>query len=436
MDGEGSLNTGIPFSSRSRELGKPTLLNQLQSIYNLKMRLRLAFTLLISLTLIAPASAASNPKSGTSCKSVGSTKIYQGKKFTCIKNGKKSTWNKGVLINKGNSSTPKSENVPTPSPSPTKILTIAERWNALDSSALTAAQKWMLVKRSDSHSVNFIFKGSERSNSEVMNEIQRRYARVAKFWEPYAIVKNPLLVVVGDIGEIDWICREKLAWLAPWNQPDCVEVEGKGDWSNGTAGQSQTLTKNIDMYTIDTLKRLDSVGYLARIEHEFMHNIFHAINDEYNRTMPCWMIESGAEYFGVLTASGEDFTRFIQLRNYQSQRQNLVMKGATESGWYNYLIRTDRTDLNRPLNEDACGEVRNEIYSHAFLANEYIVSKVGLDGYLELIRFAKSLGWSKAIESKFVKSREDVYRDMARYMKGQFELILDNPWSHSDLMKK
>lgn len=402
------------------------------------MRLPLAFTLLISISLITPVSAAasSNPKSGASCKSVGSTKVYQGKKFTCIKNGKKTIWNKGVIVKSSSSSTPKSEIVPTPSPSPIKVLTIAERWNAIDSSALNAAQKWMLTKRSDSHTVNFIFKGSEKSNSEVMNEIKLRYSQVAKFWEPYVIVKNPLLVVVGDIGEIDWICREKLAWLAPWNQPDCVEVEGKGDWSNGTAGQSQTLTKNIDMYTIDTLKRLDTVGYLARIEHEFIHNIFHTINKEYNRTMPCWMIESGAEYFGVLTASKEDFTRFIQLRNYQSQRQNSAMKGATESDWYSYLIRTDRTDLNRPLNEDACGAVRGEIYSHAFLANEYIVSKVGLDGYLELVRLAESLGWSKALESKFAKTREDIYRDMAKYMKYQFDLILENPWSHSDLMKK
>jgi hypothetical protein len=148
------------------------------------------------------------------------------------------------------------------------------------------------------------------------------------------------------------------------------------------------------------------------------------------------MIESGAEYFGTLTASKEDFTRFIQLRNYQSQRQNSAMKGATESDWYSYLIRTDRTDLNRPLNEDACGAVRGEIYSHAFLANEYIVSKVGLDGYLELVRLAESLGWSKALESKFAKSREDIYRDMAKYMKFQFDLILENPWSHSDLTKR
>lgn len=402
------------------------------------MRLPLAFTLLISLILITPVSAAasSNPKSGASCKSIGSTKIYQGKKFTCIKNGKKTIWNKGVIVKSSSSSTPKSEIVPTPSQSPIKVLTIAERWNAIDSSALTTAQKWMLTKRSDSHTVNFIFKGSEKSNSEAMNEIKLRYSQVAKFWEPYVIVKNPLLVVVGDIGEIDWICREKLAWLAPWNQPDCVEVEGKGDWSNGTAGQSQTLTKNIDMYTIDSLKSLDTVGKLARIEHEFMHNIFHAINKEYNRTMPCWMIESGAEYFGTLTASKEDFTRFIQLRNYQSQRQNLLMRGAAESDWYNFLIRTDRTDLNRPFNEDACGVVRGEIYSHAFLANEYLVSKVGLDGYLELVRLAESLGWSKALESKFAKTRENVYRDMAKYMKYQFDLILENPWSHSDLMKK
>lgn len=374
-------------------------------------------------------------KAGSKCTKAGSKFISSSRTFTCVKSGQKLVWNKGIPIKK------KTE-LPSPSPSAsssasplqTNVLTVAERWNAIDSSALSAAQKLMLSKRSDSHTVNFIYKGSDKSNIEVMDEIKRRYSLVAKFWEPYVIVKNPLLVVVGDIGEIDWICREKLAWLPKYNQPNCVEVEGKGDWSNGTAGQSQTLTHNIDMYTIDNLKRLNTVGYLARIEHEFTHNIFHALSVDYNRTMPCWMIESGAEYWGVLTASGQDFSRFIQLRNYQSQRQNFAMKGATESTWYDYLIRADRTDLNRPLNEDSCGAVRNEIYSHAFLANEYLVSKVGLDGYIELIKLSQTIGWSKAVENKFAKSRDEVYRDMAKYMKYQFDLILENPWSFGQLL--
>jgi len=52
----------------------------------------------ISFALIfsgVPALAANPPKAGAKCSKVGATKNYQGKKFTCIKNGKKLVWSKG-----------------------------------------------------------------------------------------------------------------------------------------------------------------------------------------------------------------------------------------------------------------------------------------------------------------------------------------------------
>ena len=69
------------------------------------MKLRVIFSLLIALTLITPHAAAANPKSGASCKSAGLTQVFQGKKFTCLKSGKKLLWNKGVPVKKQGPST-------------------------------------------------------------------------------------------------------------------------------------------------------------------------------------------------------------------------------------------------------------------------------------------------------------------------------------------
>lgn len=46
---------------------------------------------------------AAAPKSGAACIKVGSTQTFAGKKFTCIKVGKKLLWNNGVKINISNS---------------------------------------------------------------------------------------------------------------------------------------------------------------------------------------------------------------------------------------------------------------------------------------------------------------------------------------------
>ena len=49
---------------------------------------------------IAPMNAVAAVKAGDSCKKVGATATASGKKFTCIKSGKKLVWNKGVTIKK------------------------------------------------------------------------------------------------------------------------------------------------------------------------------------------------------------------------------------------------------------------------------------------------------------------------------------------------
>ena len=74
----------------------------------------LGLSLLLSIYLI-PAYSATPPKAGSVCSKQGITKIYQSKKFTCIKSGKKLVWNKGVAINK-----PKSPPASTPTPTPTE----------------------------------------------------------------------------------------------------------------------------------------------------------------------------------------------------------------------------------------------------------------------------------------------------------------------------
>ncbi len=74
-------------------------------------------TIFLIMTLATPLNAAA-PKAGSKCIKAGSTSTVAGKRFTCIKSGKKLVWNKGVAIKK-----PTSVAAPTPTPSPSPILT-------------------------------------------------------------------------------------------------------------------------------------------------------------------------------------------------------------------------------------------------------------------------------------------------------------------------
>lgn len=99
------------------------------------MRTPVSLVVLLVLSLFlsfTPTQSATPPKAGAACQKLGVTKIHLGKKFTCVKKGKKLVWNKGTAVSPPTSNNPPSPATapstkpapsasltPTPSPSPT-----------------------------------------------------------------------------------------------------------------------------------------------------------------------------------------------------------------------------------------------------------------------------------------------------------------------------
>lgn len=79
----------------------------------------LAVLLILSQT---PSQSATPPKAGAACTKAGIAKTYQGKKYTCVKRGKKLAWSKGVAVAIAQPTptpAPTSSPMPTPAPAPT-----------------------------------------------------------------------------------------------------------------------------------------------------------------------------------------------------------------------------------------------------------------------------------------------------------------------------
>lgn len=81
----------------------------------MKKTLTLAISLVLLGSVLSP-NAFASVKPGSKCSLQGQTKNFQGKKYTCIKSGKKLLWNKGVSVSRP---TPRPTFSPTPSPTPT-----------------------------------------------------------------------------------------------------------------------------------------------------------------------------------------------------------------------------------------------------------------------------------------------------------------------------
>jgi len=91
-------------------------------------RLLVGLVAVLSLSLITAQLSVAAVTPGTKCSKAGSTSTYNGKKYTCVKSGKKLVWNKGVAVAKPApvaSPTPAPVATPTPTPTPTVTATPA-----------------------------------------------------------------------------------------------------------------------------------------------------------------------------------------------------------------------------------------------------------------------------------------------------------------------
>ena len=87
-------------------------------------RLLAGLVAVLSLSLITAQISVAAVTPGAKCSKAGATSTYNGKKYTCVKSGKKLVWNKGVAIAKPVPvASPTPVATPTPTPTPTVSAT-------------------------------------------------------------------------------------------------------------------------------------------------------------------------------------------------------------------------------------------------------------------------------------------------------------------------
>jgi hypothetical protein len=62
------------------------------------------------------------------------------------------------------------------------------------------------------------------------------------------------------------------------------------------------------------------------------------------------------------------------------------------------------------------------IYSYGLLATEYLNIKLGTAGLLSLYKDAGEIGWDKAIEKSFGKTKSEAYDEIAAYMQAEHKI--------------
>lgn len=409
--------------------------------------------------------AAPNPKAGASCSKAGSIKTFKGKRFTCIKSGKKLIWNKGEKTGFGSfepggsysaptqsaSPTPNvtaspiptptvaaASPTPTPTPTPTKTLSVAERWNATGSSALRILEKSFPVKPPVFPKVEIIWRYSDTVDSKIREGIAKHYLQTAEFWSAYTKIDGLLQVIVGTLDDIAFVCKWRDFHLQ-MNHQGCVNsfrTEKDRIWDAHTTQQGGKAT---DFYFMTDPSTLTVIDFLPRVQHEFFHNVQHAQTNQYKSIFPCWVEEAGAEYFGALVASKGDPETFIKLRYFSVASNVGKIRNSTSSKefWRDWLYSTDMTSVKPGSSDWGCAPVHMEgIYHYGLLATEYLNQELGISGILALYRDAGTLGWDKAIEKSFNKSKAAIYDDIGAYMDKEYRITVAQTWARDKCVRE
>ena len=152
---------------------------------------RLSFLMVLALCVAPlPQASAAIAKAGASCAKLKATSVVKGKKFTCIKSGKKLIWDKGVVVKA-------TVTKPSPTPSNSTPLSACPKLDLADQSGISQLRANALIGMSESNakqcadSLNWGFRVGQRDSEMFAMTRDYRLDRVT------------VIVMLGVVTRVD-----------------------------------------------------------------------------------------------------------------------------------------------------------------------------------------------------------------------------------------
>ncbi len=308
--------------------------------------------------MAAPLHATAAVTAGSPCKKIASTTIAGGKKFTCIKVGKKLVWNKGVLQ--------KASTKPTPTPTTQKLdFPISPEIQKLDQ---LVQQAFSAAKPAEANIDIQVGPGKE---SAQIAEIAKESLNSALLMASILKIKlvTPLTVYIGNR---DWLTPKMPA--GTWCADPMIGVPGPA--GGGFCG----LSTRVIFLSVDGLMENDGKK-ISRdftktpdrlfISFGFVHELLHAMQGEasmqyaqykgnYN---PYWLNEGGANFGAMMSQAYLYKIPFSQIRVYIATYSSCVLSQKPT------LIKDFIKNTGQP---NVCGP-----YYDGYLWTEYLVASTG-----------------------------------------------------------
>ncbi len=361
-----------------------------------------------------PSNSANPPKSGAQCAKVGLTKTYQGKKYTCIKSGKKLIWSKGVLVrqaaaNTTESSKPAPTPISTPSPETKEVFT---PWSTKFTTQIMfekAYENFVTWSRAQS--------ASQKKHQLVMQEVTNGFAS--------ALIQELKTLDEFASGVFSQYMKSKSVTVLGFDEEWVIsQINGTGGHLRNMQGRCNETyipflacmnrDSHVGIVIVSDCKipqKVASTCMLHLLPHEYFHIIqlnaadniqgshWNFGDEKSKNAFPHWLVEGSADFVSTAIAS---FTRDAK---YESTRFSILSGAPMRNALVDY-------EIYRPNN--SAGDNLNS-YNIGHIATEYIVASIGFQKFMDIWRdFAVTRNFYTSFERVTGRSMEALYADFER----------------------
>jgi hypothetical protein len=377
----------------------------------------------IAVTLIlAPVNAIAAVKAGDVCKKAGSTATANGKKFTCIKSGKKLVWNKGVAITAPKPTvTPAATPTPSPSPTPTVYVPptpittptpapivekaptgfadLVENYRGIPEVVWNEARKLAGIGTLKSSFTIEI--GPNTKIQQGLDDPRVYLEQASRLWSKFDQAQSTR-VFIYNFQDLAWAQQKNLALGGSWFKPEDLAANCSSPSSCGAFGGSYRGVGQI-FFGVPIRDYFPfNLGFVrGAYVHEFSHVVQYsqfasqpALNGY--ATLPCWFSEGQPQVPGQALG-------FTTLSDYKLSRDSSFSQPAGALGDYSTDSILKFYTLAGISGAGLCSpSIRQRIYDVGYMTVEALASIKGIESTMQVV-----VGVSQGLT--FNQSFEKVY---------------------------
>jgi hypothetical protein len=409
-----------------------------------------AFTLT---SVVAPASAATPTKAGGKCTRVGATKISKGLKFTCVKKGKKTTWNSGVA-NKAGKIVPAQPTVISDSlsyknamiydlkdsyltrkaDSGTYFETDSRAASAFSAIRQKAYSELALKSSTISHpNIEFIYDIRPSFPKALIEHSKRELSEAATLWNDFFGTKIKVQVYLVTEQDREYIKSNR--WLQN-NLPssfDRFESKKERPYITGGGGYGENNGEWIGSIYLGTASYLDYKFVNYEWPQVAKHEFFHVVQDyaiyqtrrprpnserEGNVLQPQHFREGGANAVSYLTA-------FRNIGWGSDAADWMVWQRASYSrNWIDIKSIDDVLRMMVGTETNANNEAFEMSYAIGALMYEWVIGTYGREGFVKLLnQLASASSFDQALQASIGLTQSEFYSKSAPYVFSVFQAL-------------